>query len=201
MGADEILSFLKFLEYGAIGLAGLMMVLVIFAYMSKNLDEIRARVLNRFMWIGLACFVASLLVQISTTIWGPAPVSVASHQLNFSVVPDKLSEKPHSAEPELSMAGESFDVPGGITIDGDSSVLVDLTKSIANAEQVINDLNGKVEAFIKEAEKLQTAQDVVSDMESNAPSTKDLIATKALNRTITDFLRSVGAYRPPNSNE
>jgi hypothetical protein len=49
-------SFARFLMYGPIGLAGLMLVLVILALTVRTMDPARERLLRQMMYIGAGCF-------------------------------------------------------------------------------------------------------------------------------------------------
>ena len=57
-------SFARFLMYGPIGLAGLMLVLVILALTVRTMDPARERLLRQMMYIGAGCFAIAVAANV-----------------------------------------------------------------------------------------------------------------------------------------
>lgn len=110
MGADTIGAFEQFLQWGPLGLAGLMLILVIFTLVTTTLSRTKAMLLGLFMVVGAGCFVTALLYDNN-----------GQHRLFVAVQPNDL---------------EGFDFPpprilkNGTVITRDEEVLIDETTSL-----------------------------------------------------------------------
>lgn len=216
MNEQTVVAFERFLEYGPIGLAGLMLVLVVFALSMSELTEVRANLLKFLMVIGGLCFAASLAAQVFS--------HDGSHTMKISVVPGDLAEKPHISPPELTVDGAEVSVQESHSIEKDFLILIDLSTAVARAESALNDVSEESDAALEnlrvesaavleslrketgksltemqlkitkiatELEKVRAVQEVLSTLQSEAPGVEVLRIARALNRQIDQFVVNV----------
>lgn len=202
MNGEQISSLERFLDYGPVGLAGLMLVLVVLALSLSKLTEERASLLKFFMVVGALCFGVSVIAQIFE--------KSGSYEMKVAIVPEGLEESPHSAPPSLKIDGEKFDYGLPHLVEENFSVLIDLTSSVDSAENAIalvrTDLEAELEKLKKarseseerlkmvsnELDKFQAIQDALSGLQSDAPSLVILKVSRQLDQQIKQFLTNVG---------
>ena len=207
MGSDQISSLEGFLDYGPIGLAGLMLVLVVIALITRELTEVKADLLKFFMVVGGFCFSIALIAQVF--------VAPGSYRMNVAVVPSNLEEKPHAAPPALQIDGESFAHGTPHEVDRDFSMLIDLTSTVETAEVAMetarlgleadlaalkesmvnehSDLEQRLTVVAIELEKFKAIQDVLDQLQSDAPNSEVLKVRLQLNQKLRQFITKLGA--------
>jgi hypothetical protein len=110
-----------FLQYGPLGLAGLMLALAIFALIG-TLDEHKARFMRQFLYIGCFCFfVSSVFVAVDKYVG-------ASHLLHFHIEPSDLGKS--LPPPVVSVNSHLVTEPFDYAVATESTVIVDVTDAI-----------------------------------------------------------------------
>lgn len=139
MDSDQIMAFANFLEWGAIGFAGLMLVLVVFAIALKDLTPQLKGLLQTFMIIGGLCFLAALGGEL----YHSSISNTGRHRVVLSVLPNDLD-------------GSDFPPPvilkDGARIDRASELFVSETTVLSI------DVSGAVGLFRAVEERADTAQ-------------------------------------------
>ncbi|MCK0096534.1 hypothetical protein MWU60_13210 [Yoonia sp. F2084L] len=151
MDADAIGAFEKFLQWGPLGLAGLMLVLVIFTLVTTTLSTRKAVLLGLFMVVGAGCFVTALLYD-----------NTGQHRLVVAVLPNDL---------------EGFDFPpprilkNGAAISRDEEVMINeptsLTVDVSRALGAFRESDEAAEAAAaRAAEALAQEQEALASLQS-----------------------------------
>lgn len=183
MGESEISALRLFLEYGPIGLAGLVFILAIIALLVGNPSNNKSSILKWFLAVGAVCFLAATFTEFFST--------DSEHELNVNVVPDNLDSIPHSAAPKMRFGSTEF-VEGEAQMVRENVVITfDISGSVTNAENELKKFETRLDFFKVEAAKLGSAKDAISELQSQAATTKELREIRALNRIITQFLQNV----------
>ncbi len=125
-------AFSRFLNYGPIGLAGLMLVLVIVGLSIRNLTAGRERLLRQFMYVGAICFLAALSFQAIRGRYGMS-VMVYPNDLDGSVLPP----------PVTYINGKKIDKGIAYSISSDVNEIVDVTRAFDMAKSATIELQQK----------------------------------------------------------
>lgn len=118
-------AFRKFLEYGPIGIVGLMLLLVIFAIMLKDLTPALERTLKTFMIVGVICFGAALAAQVYAPSGGTYP-------LHFTVLPNDLDNSV-LPPPLIKINGARVDPRRAYVVSGESTAQIDVSRALDQA--------------------------------------------------------------------
>ena len=138
MPTENINALQQFLQWGPLGLAGLMLVLVVIA-LALDITAQRAGLLKFFMVIGALCFVAALLFQYLK------PEGELS--LRLAVYPNDLIDSPFP-EPEIKLNGRSIDYRNEpLVLTGASSIDVDVTRAVGLFQQAEARIETQAEAL------------------------------------------------------
>ncbi|MEP3846010.1 MAG: hypothetical protein ABJM43_11790 [Paracoccaceae bacterium] len=121
MEAETINAFEQFLKWGPIGLAGLMLVLVIFSLVLGPINPARERILKTFMYIGAACFVAALISQYFD--------KEEEYRLVLSVLPNDLDGSDFPP-PKISLNGAGLERGSEILISETASLSIDVSRAL-----------------------------------------------------------------------
>ncbi|WP_341366862.1 hypothetical protein [Yoonia sp. BS5-3] len=162
MGNDAIGAFEKFLQWGPIGLAGLMLVLVIFAMVTSELTKLRAMLLSFFMLIGAGCFGAALYFDSMDR--------GGNHNLVLSVLPNDVEQSGYPP-PSIKINGQEVSRDEALYISGTTILQVDVNSAIIALRQA--------EEKVEEAAAI--ASETRQDLEAATAATRTLereIATK-----------------------
>ena len=156
-------AFSRFLNYGPIGLAGLMLVLAIVGLSVRNLTETRERLLRTFLYVGAFCFIAALGFQ---AIRGRYELSlmVYPNDLDGSVLPP----------PATSINGTKIDKGTKYTISSDITAVVDVTRAFDLAKAASQELQQKSDFLRLQADalgKVSQAADQLNAQIGAIPST------------------------------
>ncbi len=206
-GAEQISAFERFLEYGPIGLAGLMLVLVVVALALRELTPIKAGLLKFFMAIGAACFAILLAADVF--------VAPREFQMNVSVVPSNLEAVGHAAAPALQVDGVELDPDASHAVDDDFAMLIDLNATVEAAEAEMDRVRGELQADLADLqasaarehsamqarldavstklEAFQAIQDLLSRMSSSADGVEDLRLSRELDRELSAFIADLSS--------
>jgi len=142
-----------FLNYGPLGLAGLLIALVLTAVMLRSVDARRERILKLVLFIGTFCFIAALIAQFLMPAPSPAPVPDYSKQRAVlrSIVGALKNATPRLQEVnDMASAagcpgeGHGIPIPHGADM-ASRSAAVQSTLALAadQINQVINSLPGQ----------------------------------------------------------
>lgn len=143
MEHEEISALSAFLEYGPIGLAGLMLVLTIIAMSVGDLTESRASLLKFYLAIGATCFLSTLVFEYLKV--------DGEHKLVLFVAPHDVKQNQDDfPPPAFNVNGDDIDRKDPILISTDSQVRVDVSAAIG--------LLNVSEAQIQKQEKELVAQ-------------------------------------------
>lgn len=194
MTSETIGSFEKFLNYGPVGFAGLMLVLVIFAMTLQKPSAAHASLLKFFMVIGALCFLAALAAEFFKPV---APNS--NHQMSVIVAPNDLGSSSSFPTPIIRLNGDVLDARN-FNVSSRSTLLIDVTESVGAFKVA------KKEALVK-TRALDQATQVSQELRSNLNllttevRKKDIALLKANELTeslILDIskIRQQGAIKP-----
>lgn len=120
MDTDQIEGFRAFLDYGPLGLAGLMLLLVIFTLATRNPSPPLERLLKFFMIIGGLCFGAALLAQFYSV--------DGEHRLNLTVNPNDLYGT--FPPPIIMVNGSRAAENRSFSVAADTTVLIDVSEAL-----------------------------------------------------------------------
>ena len=143
----------KFLSYGPIGLAGLMLVLVVIALSFRELTPAKAGLLKFFMVVGAVCFLAALIV--------PSLTSESEHRVTVVVAPNDLGERRNFPPPIVRLNGERIDRSEPMLVASRSTIIIDVTDALGVYEKVEKDVQTKAQELASvESEKDALEADV-----------------------------------------
>ncbi|TPM36517.1 hypothetical protein FKO01_05620 [Mesorhizobium sp. B2-3-3] len=128
IGADPTLWF-DALKYGPLGLAGLMLVLVVFALSVSTLEPARERTLRLFLYIGSFCFVVACIFAALPTYTG------ASHLVYFRVEPLDMGARRVLPPPVITVNGGVLAYPASYAVKADVTAIVDVNDAVGAAEE------------------------------------------------------------------
>lgn len=184
---DESLvnSFEAFLKWGSTGLAGLMLVLVIFAILGRDVSKAKKSLLRTFMVIGAFCFVASLAAEV----YLQSSANTGRHKVVLAVLPNDLDESTFPP-PQIKVDGAPIDRTADLYIDKAAALTVDVSSALglfkvtsARAEQARREVETTQEA-------LASATEEAARIEQRATEAEKLVMTLAQeNRAKTVALR------------
>ena len=161
MDTAQISAFENFLSYGPIGLAGLMLVLVIFALLLSDMSEARSSLLKFFMVIGGLCFAAVLSAQFFER--------DSEHNMRVNVLPTNLHTRAHAAPPALLVNGQSFDPSQAHVVAQDFVVIIDLSEGLSSAEAALNAAKATLESTKSDLEaRHEAALDALEEAHAQA---------------------------------
>src|SRR5215470_2293518 len=112
----------KFLIYGPIGLAGLMLVLVILALTARNIDPARERLLRQMMYVGAGCFAIATVANFFAV--------SGSYTLFLRVFPLDVGEKKKLPKPIVKANGKLLDENMTYLVKQDVTTIVDVSDAI-----------------------------------------------------------------------
>jgi len=130
--AGHASDFSDFLKYGPIGLAGLMLVLVIIALTIGRLDERKAQLLRRFMYVGAFCFVVASVMAFLPSV---TPVPDTPHTLYLRVEPLDMNTAHKFPPPTVTINAEVQKNPLQYAIHSDVTAIVDVGQAISFVEE------------------------------------------------------------------
>jgi hypothetical protein len=102
----------RFMDYGPLGLAGLLIALVLTTVLLRNVDEARERVLKLVLFVGALCFVAALTAQH----FAPPAKEAANYSKQRAVLANAekaLADASPKLREIISMASDGGGCPGG----------------------------------------------------------------------------------------
>lgn len=123
---EDISALRLFLDYGAIGLAGLMLVLVALS-LRGEIGTRKERLLKMFMVIAFASFSLALAAEFFAT--------SSRHRLVLDVVPTDFDEHP---APIVRLNGNQLDRDDEIYVESDSSLLVNVSAAITELRSALD---------------------------------------------------------------
>jgi hypothetical protein len=115
-------SFSAFLKYGPIGLAGLMLILVIFGLSIGHLTESRERLLTRFMYIGAFCFSLAVAANFFSV--------AGAYPLHFNVWPLTAGSAPTLPPPIIQANHKILDRDMTYLVKSEVEAIVDVSDAI-----------------------------------------------------------------------
>jgi hypothetical protein len=115
-------GFLKFLMYGPIGFAGLMLILVILALTTSKMNEARERVLTRMMYVGAGCFT----IAVAANVFAPA----GTYTQWLRVIPLDEGENQIFPKPIVKANGQRVDDNMSYLVKKDVTTIVDVSDAI-----------------------------------------------------------------------
>lgn len=154
MDSNTINALSGFLEWGAVGLAGLMMVLAILALISGTLTPERAGLLRTFLYVGAVCFMAALGAQVFTQMNNQKLLTEnqnllaenqqllarkLDHNLSVGLWPNDLASVDFP-EPKIQSNGKLVDRTKGIVIDRPTSLSIDISEALDKFEQNLREV-------------------------------------------------------------
>jgi hypothetical protein len=147
---ETITAFERFLAWGPIGLAGLMLVLVIFAMVTSELTKLKAILLSFFMVVGAACFGAALYFDSID--------NGGEHNLVLSVLPNDIVESGFPP-PSIRINGQLIDrEEEAMVIKGTTILQVDVNRAIV----ALREADEKIEMVVAEASEVRQDLEIVS---------------------------------------
>lgn len=145
MDTETITALSGFLKYGPIGLAALMLVLVVIALWMKDLDERKSHILERFMYVGLACFTLSIAANFFAR-GGEYPI-------HFSVIPHDAGSSSTLPRPIIKINNTKLNDPTYV-VSSEITAVVDVTDSVAIAAKIETENRKQAAALSKQAAAL-----------------------------------------------
>jgi len=115
-------SLTKFLMYGPIGLAGLMLVLVILALTVRTMDPARERLLRQMMYIGAGCFVIAAAANFFAV--------SGSYTLLLRVIPLDEGSEQTLPKPIVEANGKRLGDNKSYLVKQDVTTIVDVSDAI-----------------------------------------------------------------------
>ena len=184
MQGDTINSFEKFLNYGPIGLAGLMLVLVIFAMTIQKPSPGQASFLKFFMVIGAICFLATLAAEFF------APKS--SHRMSVFVAPNNFQSNSGFPPPIIRFNGEVLS-KSVFNVSEAGSLLIDVTQSVGVFSAVKTEAQSKSMALNEVTEANLDLKQNVENLTAQL-EVREVALVKAQELS-TQLINSVGQIR------
>ena len=157
MEVQQISALEKFLAYGPIGLAGLMLVLVIIAILARETTARQSGLLKFFMVVGGICFLASTAAEFFAV--------KSSHRLSVLVAPQNLGDQTAFPKPILRVNGERL-VGNVFDVSGTVSLLVDVTNSVGAFQTVSANADQATARLARTTVEKETLEGAVQTLES-----------------------------------
>ncbi len=181
---SAIEAFSKFLQYGPIGIAGLMLLLVIVSISIGSISAGKERILKTFMYVGAFCFVAALVAQ--------AFVKTGEYPVDFVVAPNDFGEARVLPAPIIKVNGKVLDRDEVFLVKSRATAIVDVTDAIdfvRNAQREFQEQTAAFNDVIQQTEQLETAVAELQSSLTPATSSPELrrvvTATSTLNSAKT----------------
>jgi hypothetical protein len=121
-------AWTKFLDYGALGLAGMMLVLAVFA-LYGGLSPAKERLLRQFLYVGAFCFVVAMLPQFL-----PKPPH-SEHLIHFRVEPLAHGANPTLPPPIITINSQRL-VEMSYLVKSEVTAIVDVTDAVETAKNL-----------------------------------------------------------------
>ncbi len=150
---DLVDALSRFLQFGPIGLAGLMLVLVVMALSFRNLNAATERLLKTFLYVGAVCFIAALFAQ---TLRGRYELSleVLPNDLDGSVLPP----------PKTKINGKVIDDRFTYIISSDVRASIDVTRAFNMAKAATEELKQTSSVVQAQSTSLTSISSKASDL-------------------------------------
>ncbi len=177
MPNSAIGAFEKFLQWGPIGLAGLMLVLVIFALVTSELTKLKAALLSFFMIIGAGCFGAALYFDNS-----------AEHAVTLIVLPNDM-ENSGFPPPVIKRNGQVIDHSRPLQVAGTTALTIDVNRGFSAFRETDNRAETATAQAAEAEARLEHAGDMMADLQLEV-SIKEAALVEA-NQTITQQTASL----------
>lgn len=172
MDSALVNSFEGFLKWGSTGLAGLMLVLVIFAIIGRDVSDTKKSLLKTFMVVGATCFVVSLAAEV----YLQSIANTGRHKVVLAVLPNDLDGSSFPP-PEVKLDGSPIDRNTDLYIDRSAALSVDVSSALglfrrtsAMAEQAQAEAERTrvtLAAVSEEAEQVKRRADEATEMVAN----------------------------------
>jgi hypothetical protein len=206
MDVGTIDSLSAFLKYGPTGLAGLMLVLVVFALNSTDLTLARERLLTRFMYFGAACFALSLAANFFS--------AASAYPLYLRVVPLDMGSRHTLPMPIVRINNTQLDEKMTYLVKSEVTAVVDVSDAINFVQefrsqndrqrQTLNDIAVTSDRLVADLQKVPQFLDRnCPGGASGTPAASNpsvLAVTSSAANTIAGFKASASAAtaaRPP----
>lgn len=176
MKTESISALEKFLSYGPIGLAGLMLVLVVLALSFRELTPQKASLLKFFMVVGGLCFGAALLAQ---TLQGKS-----SHPLTVVVAPNDLGQANSFPPPIIRFNGKKISRTEPMIVGNSATLLIDVTDALGIYKTVSNQNEQKDVALKEAAELTDQLNNSVATLKRSVAATAARPASPDVQRTL-----------------
>ncbi|MGB3176520.1 MAG: hypothetical protein WBH14_00170 [Albidovulum sp.] len=160
MQLDTIKALSSFLQWGAVGLAGLMLVLVIIALITGTFTRSKERTLKFFMTTGAVCFLAALAAEFYA--------GQGEHQLNVSVLPNDLDTSPFPP-PKVRINGVEVNRSEPIVIMSRSTLTIDVTSALGIFSQ-------KEQQVVAQAAEIDAAEKLISEQTETLVEARRVVA-------------------------
>lgn len=166
MDENLVNSFEGFLKWGSTGLAGLMLVLVIFAIIGRDVSEAKKSLLRTFMVIGAFCFVASLAAEV----YLQSIANTGRHKVVLAVLPNDLDGSDFPP-PQIKVDGAPIDRTADLYIDKAAALTVDMTSALG----LFRTASARAEQAQREVE---TTKETLASVTEEAARTASALAQK-----------------------
>lgn len=166
---STIEAFSKFLQYGPIGIAGLMLLLVIVSISIGSISAGKERILKTFMYVGAFCFVAALVAQ--------AFVKTGEYPVDFVVAPNDFGTARVLPPPIIKVNGEIVKKNETFMVRSRATAIVDVTDAIdfvRTAQEEFRQQTAAFEDVLQQTEQLQTAVTALRTSQNRPVSTPEL---------------------------
>ena len=147
LNSETISTLSGLLKYGPIGLAALMLILVIIALAMKELDERKSHILERFMYVGFACFALS----VSANYFARG----SEYPIHFSVIPHDAGSKSTLPRPIIKINNTKLDDPTYV-VSSEITAVVDVTDSVAFTSRIEAENRTQAETLLKIAKESES---------------------------------------------
>jgi hypothetical protein len=155
MTPDQIEGWTRFLEYGPIGLAALMLVLVIVALLIGNFSAGRERTIRLFMYIGAGCFAIAVVAAFVQ--------SPQQFQVFFRVLPIETEES-SLPRPLITVNNKPLEEEGTAIVDREMTVIIDVSRAMAVARAIQDVADQQKNALVIANTGLDQAMQVTGDI-------------------------------------
>lgn len=182
MNPDTLETLRNFLEFGAIGIAGLMLVLVVITILATKFTPQKLELMKRFMFLGAFCFFVATAAQVYLET-RPQVDPADSYTVTLEVVPHDFGSFDLFPPPIIRMGGTQVDRSEPITIAANTTLIVDLLDGVDIFQQ-------KEEEAASATEQVAVARSIIE--EQNASLTEAQEVTKQVVAEITEIRDSAG---------
>ncbi|MEM1006539.1 MAG: hypothetical protein AAF496_02310 [Pseudomonadota bacterium] len=186
MEIETIGAFESFLRWGPLGLAGLMLVLVIFALSTGKLTPERSKLLRTFMFVGAGCFVAALVAQYFA--------GEGKHRVVLSVLPNDLDGSSFPP-PKIQANGQDVDRRAIFFVTEATALSIDVSRAVGlyqTTAQQAQEAEQKVvtaeSELVSANQKVEEAQEMIE--QQNQSLEQALAATETLQTQVRSLSTS-----------